>query len=263
MKPAYSLVLFALLAAAQASAQPADLPIPPATTSEYPSGVRVREAGSGSVYADRRGLVLYGMDMRTVLRWATDPAQYCRDQCAAEWEPLLAPPGFAVNLRYPGAGGRPQSDYGGGQFLDNRKAPDWTVIAGPQGPQWVYKGWHMVFTRRGSEPGSVEFDGHDGRIWNTLKYIPPVPQVVAPPGVRPAFIGQRYVLADSQGRPLFTGTCLKPCTWTPLPAAMASRGIGKWKVDRSLDTPQWRLGAQPVFVETEAGLPTGARHLQP
>lgn len=244
-------------------AQPVDLPIPAATTSDYPPGVRVRATEAGPVYADRRGQTLYGLDMRTVLRWAPDPALYCGEACQAEWEPMLAPADAVVNIRYPGASGRPQNDYGDGRFLDNRRAPDWTVIAGPAGPQWVYKGWHMVFTRRGSQPGATDFDGHDGKIWNTLKFVPPVPQVSAPAGVKPAFVEGRYVLSDSTGRPLFTGRCAQPCAWTPLPAPLASSGMTRWKVSRASDVAQWHYGTQPVFIQTGATLPDGARHLEP
>lgn len=253
----------ALLVGAPVLAQPADLPIPPATTGDYPPGVTVREVSGGKVYADRRGLTLYGLDMRTVLRWAPDPALYCGEACQAEWEPLRAPANAVVNIRFPGASGRSPDDFGGGRYLDNRRAPDWTVIAGPAGPQWVYKGWHMAFVRRGSQPGSTAFDGHDGMIWNTLKFVPPVPQVIAPAGIRSVFIEGRHVLSDSAGRALFTGRCAQPCAWTPLAAPLASRGMGQWKVGRSADTAQWHFGALPVFVQTGAALPEGARHIEP
>ena len=205
-----------------------------------------------------------------LLRWSPDASQYCRGACEAEWEPLLAPPGTPVNIRFPGAPGRSRPDGAPdpdpATLIDNRKAPDWSVIRGPSGPQWVYKGWHMVYTRRGSAPGSIEFDGADDFIWNTLKFVPPVPQVVAPPGIAPAFVAGRYRLVDTVGRILFTGACTNPCAWTPLAAPAASRGIGKWQVDLSGETPQWRLGKQRVFVSPGADvadLPTGARPLEP
>ena len=91
-------------------AQPADLPIPAATTSEYPPGVTVRQTASGPVYADARGHTLYGMDMRTLLRWSPDAAQYCKDACAENWEPLLAPADAKPNIVFPrGFGERPSA----------------------------------------------------------------------------------------------------------------------------------------------------------
>lgn len=263
MNRSFLLGTIAFLLPAPVTAQPADLPIPPVTTTDYPPGVKVREAGGGKVFVDRRGLTLYGLDMRTVLRWAPDPALYCRDACLAEWEPLLAPEDAKVNIRFPGAAGRSPNDFEGGHYIDNRRAPDWTVIAGPSGPQWVYKGWHMVFTRRGSKPGSTEYDGHDGMIWNTLKFVPPVPKVAAPAGIHPVFVEGRYVLADNAGRLLFTGACAEPCGWTPLAAPLASRGMGQWKVGRAGDVAQWHVGALPVFVQTGGVLPAGARYLEP
>ena len=235
------------LAAGGIHAQPADLPITPATTDEYPPGVSIADTPSGKVYVDRRGLTLYGMDMRTVLRWAPDPAQYCKDECAAQWEPLLAPDGSVPNIRFPGPRSRDGEAEPG--MVQPQKAPDWTVIAGPQGPQWVYKGWHLAFTRRGSAPSSIEFDGAENLTWNTLKFVPPVPEIHAPDGIVPAYAGDAYALADGEGRLLFTGKCPKGCAdWMPLAGAMASRGIGPWKVDLSGDVPQWTWKGRPVFV---------------
>lgn len=255
----------ASLAAGSAGAQPADLPIVPATTSRHPPGVSVAETPSGRVYIDRRGLTLYGLDMRTVLRWSPDPAQYCQNDCAAQWEPLLAPEGSIPNIRFPGPGGRGGEAQPG--MVLPQKAPDWTVIGGPQGPQWVYKGWHLAFTRRASKPRSTEFDGAENMTWNTLKFVPPVPETSAPEGIVPAYVGNAYVLTDSGDRLLFTGKCKKDCSnWTPLAGASASRGIGAWKVDLSGDVPQWTWKGRPVFVSRGSdpeSIPEGGTVLRP
>lgn len=231
-----------------AQAQPADLPIAPADGSPLPPGVRIVTADGSRVYADRRGHVLYGMDMRTVLRWAPDAAQYCDQDCEAEWTPLLAPPGTVPNIRFPQQLREDASNEG---MIDPRKAPDWTIIAGPRGPQWVYKGWHMVFTRRAGDARSAQFDGAGEMTWNTLKYAPATPKIVAPATVTTALVGGAYVLADKQGHVLFTGTCADPCGWFPLAAPMAGSGIGKWKVSTTGDQPQWMLKGKPVFVSME------------
>ena len=102
-------VLALALAPQIVHAQPADLPIPAATTAQYPRGVSVRDTDSGPVYVNAKGLTLYGMDMRTVVRWSPDPAQYCKETCTADWEPLLAPAGSTPNTSFPrGFGDRPR-----------------------------------------------------------------------------------------------------------------------------------------------------------
>jgi predicted lipoprotein with Yx(FWY)xxD motif len=257
-----------------AMAQPADLPIPAATTNEYPVGVSVAQTAAGPVYADSRGRTLYGMDMRTLLRAGADPSQYCQEACAQTWEPLLAPPGARVDIAYPQSFGErlrreleasapaakparaprkaadeSESDDGAKFYSNPQKAPDWTVIAGPQGPQWVYKGWHMVYVRKGDAPGSTRFDGAEDFTWNTLKYVPPVPRITAPPSVSTILVGGRYALADKDGRVLFTGDCGDNCAgWTPLTGGLASRGVGEWAVTRTGDAAQWTYRGKPVYV---------------
>ena len=83
--------LLALAMPFAAKAQPVDLPIPAATTSEYPPGVSVKQTKAGPVYVDAKGRTLYGMDMRVLIRWAPDPSKYCKEACAETWAPLLAP----------------------------------------------------------------------------------------------------------------------------------------------------------------------------
>jgi predicted lipoprotein with Yx(FWY)xxD motif len=268
-----------LLSGGVARAQPADLPIPAATTANYPLGVKIESAGGIPVYADMQGRTLYGMDMRVLLRAGADPAQYCKDACAQVWEPLLAPPDSKPNIMFPaGFGdrrGRPRAPGQTGaavadpevQMIQNQKAPDWTIIAGPQGPQWVYKGWHMVYVHKGDKPGAATYEGADNMTWNTLKYVPPVPKVAAPLNVATAFIDGSYALVDKDGRLLFTGSCSQDCAgWRPFSGPMASGGLGEWAVSRDTDSPQWLYRGKPVFVAQGPGiadLPTGAAVLRP
>jgi predicted lipoprotein with Yx(FWY)xxD motif len=242
-----------------ACAQPADLPVPPASTDQFPPGVKVIRPASGPVYANKRGQVLYGLDMRTVLRWSADAALYCQAECAAEWEPLLAPADATVNIRFPPgfAGRRVLPDP---RFIANQSAPDWTVIAGPQGPQWVYKGWHMVYTRRASKRGDVSLDGRGDLTWNTLKFVPPVPTIMAPPEVTVTFLAGAYALTDKAGRVLVTGECAE-CQ--PLAAPIASKGIGNWRAVLARDWPQWAWNGKPVFAVTLDQVPKGATILRP
>jgi predicted lipoprotein with Yx(FWY)xxD motif len=235
-------------------AQPADLPIPAATTTEYPAGISVAQTAAGSVYVDSQGRTLYGMDMRTLLRSGADPAQYCQTECAASWEAVLAPRDAKPNIAFPrgnGAQGRAALEElrAKGYHVEPQKAPDWTVIKGPQGPQWVYKGWHMVYVRKGEAPGSTALDGAENFVWNTLKYVPPVPKITAPPSVSTVFADGQYALADRDGRVLLTGSCVADCTgWKPLSGGLASRGIGQWTVTRAGDAPQWGFQGKPVYV---------------
>lgn len=255
------LAIIAVTSAPAIRAQPADFPIAAADGTPLPPGIAVRKDKTGSVYVDRKGRVLYGMDMRTVLRWAPDPAKYCVADCKAEWEPLLAPADAVVNLRYPQAY---RDDMPKG-MVNPQKAPDWTVIAGADGPQWVHKGWHVVFTRR-ADSRSTAYDGAGGRTWNTLKYVPPRPAVVLPATVTMRFQNGRYVLADAEGRLLFTGNCASPCQWHPLPAPMAGLGAGDWKVSLAGDSPRWSRKGKPVFVSTDsdpAAVPRGGTMMQP
>ncbi len=264
-----------LLASVSALAQPVDLPIAAATTAEYPAGVSVGSAGGIPVYVDAQGRTLYGMDMRVLLRAGPDASQYCQAACAEVWEPLLAPAGSKPNIAFPlGFGDRRQAAAAGGARPDpqaemarNQKAPDWTIIAGPHGPQWVYKGWHMVFVRKGDKPGSAAYDGADNMAWNTLKYVPPVPQVVTPVNVSTAFVDGGYALVDNKGRLLFSGNCGNDCAgWRAFTGPLASVGVGDWAVRRDADAPQWLYRGQPVFVAqgpVPADLPAGAKVLRP
>ena len=243
---------------ATAFAQPVDLPIPAAATDTYPPGVSVVQTAQGPVYADERGLTLYGMDMRTLIYLSPNPAMYCQGACAEEWEPLLAPPGSTPNIAYPLTSGAAASGLAGRtvpeDFIKPAEAPDWTIVEGPAGAQWVYKGWHVVYTRRGDAPGSTQHDGSDDFIWNTLKFVPPVPDFDAPPDVAATFVDGDYVLANRDGGLLFTGKCKEACgTWKPMPAGLADRGFGGWAVDRGGDRPQWMYRGAPVFVSDGSG----------
>lgn len=257
MRTNWLLLIAAMAMAVPAHAQPADLPIPAATTDQYPPGVTVRRTAAGPVYVDAKGRTLYGMDMRTVLRWSPDPAQHCTGDCAKDWEPLLAPVDSTINIAFP----RGPGERGPGQplrplplppgFVSPQAAPDWTMIAGPTGPQWVYKGWHLVFTRKGERPGAAKFDGAEANTWNSLKFVPPVPKIQAPASVAATFADGAYALTDKNGHALFTGTCTAPCAWQPLTAPMAGRGIGDWAVSTAGDSPQWLLRGKPVYVSQE------------
>ncbi|MFD1613197.1 hypothetical protein ACFSCW_15435 [Sphingomonas tabacisoli] len=257
MKPRYWIGIAIAGWAAAAAGQPADMPIPPVTTMAFPAGISVAKLSDGQVFVDVKGRTLYGLDMRTVLRWTADPVQFCQASCTQEWEPLRAPAdaGPPANLK-------PSRREEG-----SAPVPDWSVANGPAGPQWVYKRWHLVFTRKGEAPGSAAFDGADELSWNSLKFVPPVPQLSAPPGIKPVFVRGAYVLADDQGRLLFTGKCEASCSgWTELAAGLADGGLGDWSVSRAGDRAQYLYRGAPVFVSPTGApddLPAGSTMLRP
>jgi len=246
-------------------AQPADLPIAAARTGQYPPGIHVGKVGGRSYYLDARDRVLYGMDMRVLLPAGPDPAQYCTGDCAARWEPVLALAGAKPNIAFP-RGNRPPEGPSG-FYAQPQDAPDWTIIAGPQGPQWVYKGWHMVFVRKGAGGRSTGLDGSENKAWNTLKFVPPLPRIVAPADVRPVAVDGSYALADGKGRLLYTGACGKDCAaWLPFRGGMTSAGIGAWRVQTGADFAQWTWSGKPVFVCPEDApdqVPAGGMVLRP
>jgi len=151
---------------------------------------------------------------------------------------------------------------------NTQRAPDWNVIQGANCPKWVYKSWHLGFTRKGDKPGSTAHDGADNLTWNTLKFVPPVPKLTAPQSVAAAYRDGAYVLTHKDGRALFTGTCRKNCAdWSPLTAPAAGRGLGEWTVSRSGDAPQWLYRGKPVYVgaalDTPAPIPAKGKVLRP
>lgn len=224
-------------------AQASDLEIPVAAADHFPSGIAVKDR----VYTDRRGLTLYGMDMRAATGRTGRPALYCSGDCLTQWEPLLAPRGTPVSP-IPREFGGPRS--GAVTVKAASDNPDWTVVEGPAGPQWVYKKVHLIFTRKGAGPGQTEHDGADDYLWNSLKYVPPPPKLVAPPYVAARLVDGAYVLADAQGSWLFipkNADCTDPCGWRPLATGMVRRSVGRWTVRHTADQAQWVYRGKPVY----------------
>jgi predicted lipoprotein with Yx(FWY)xxD motif len=306
-------VLTGTFAAGFAGAQPNDLPIPAAVSTDLPPGISVvKSKGSktGYIYVDAKGRTLYGMDRRAVAGRTGNAWQYCDKECAKEWQPLLAPEGSkptasaggfggfgggggggpgggagrGAGAGAGGAGGRPGGALppgaalppgvdpaaaaaflaggggggggrpGGGPGGARPAQPDWTIAESALGLQWVYKGNHLVFTHAGDKPGATNLDGHDDYVWNVLKYVPPVPTVVAPTNVTTAYVDGGYALSDKDGRLLYTSAKPADCASGCLPyaAGFASRGVGEWTVSRGGDRPQWLYRGKPVYVSQEA-----------
>ncbi|RJF94290.1 hypothetical protein D3876_06380 [Sphingomonas cavernae] len=235
---------------AQLWGQASDMDILAAASDRFPEGISVKAVEGDSVYVDRRGLTLYGMDVRAVTGRTGKPFVYCSGPCLDEWQPLLAPPGSTQAPVSPEFGGSRIAP-GGEDAQKASDGGDWTVMPGPAGPQWTYKRVHLVFTRKGDRPGSTAHDGDDSYTWNTLKYVPPVPEFAAPPNVEARFIDGAYVLADTQGNLLFSPkakSCAEPCAgWLVFASGMARRGMGEWAVRQGEDHAQWVYGGKPVY----------------
>ncbi|MEY2942582.1 MAG: hypothetical protein RLY97_596 [Pseudomonadota bacterium] len=263
-----SSILLGLPLPIAANAQPTDLPLTAATTDKFPDGVKVANTTQGKLYTNAAGQVLYGLDMRVLIRFAANPALYCQAECAKNWQPLLAAKDAKPNIAYPMGFGARRSAPLPGYYPQPEKAPDWTIVAGPQGPQWVYKGWHMVFVHRGDAAGKIAHDGAENQAWNTLKYLPLAPKFTAPSGVQAALFAGQYALVDRLGHPLFTGDCAPAncAVWPAFPAAMASAAMGDWSIGQDGDRAQWLYRGKKIYVLQNgdpAKLPAKATLIRP
>lgn len=233
---------------AELRAQASDMKIPAAASDRFPDGISVQQVKDGKVYVDRRGLTLYGMDVRAVTGRTGRPFVFCSGPCLDAWEPLLALPG-STPMPIPPMFGGPRAQEG--DPPPAKGDGDWSVVQGPTGPQWAYKRVHLVFTRKGDRPGSTVHDGDDGYTWNTLKYVPPQPELTAPPNVEARFVEGAYVLTDSQGNLLFSAKgkdCAATCAnWQAFASGMARRGMGDWGVRQGEDHAQWVYRGKPVY----------------
>jgi predicted lipoprotein with Yx(FWY)xxD motif len=196
---------------------------------ERPSGVSMgQKTEAGAVFVDARGMTLYALNARLAASRSGASLKFCTGPCALIWAPLVAP-------------------------ADAMPVGPWKVVEGAQGPQWSYKG-NPVFTYiQDKAPGSTAGDGYED-LWKALVYVPPAPSVVAPASVTVVFVEGAYIMADRQGRALFTtkagGVCGAACA-QPLVAGMANQPIGDWTLSRDGDRPQWTYRGKPVYVSPD------------
>jgi len=192
---------------------------------DHPVIISVGKTAAGPVYIDAARKTLYTMSIRWARARTGVGIEYCAAVCLAVWTPLLA-------------------------AADAKPLGDWTVIAGPKGPQWAYKGNPVFSFNADSQPGDVKGDGYD-YLWSTLLYVPSKPVLVAPPSVAATPVKGENVLTDTGGRALFTATGTLASNFTPFAAAMASRSVGDWTILREGDVPQWAWRGKAVFVSHE------------
>lgn len=207
---------------------------------DHPATVSVGKTPAGPVYVDTARKTLYTMSIRWARARTGVGIEYCAAACLAAWTPLLA-----------GANAKPVGD--------------WTVIAGPKGPQWAFQR-NPVFTfNADAQPGDVKGDGYD-YLWSTLLYVPLKPELVAPPSVAATPVKGENILTDIGGHALFTATGTLAASFAPFAAAMASRPVGEWTVLRDRDVPQWAWRGKAVFVSREpvpTNVPVDAEVLKP
>ncbi len=207
---------------------------------DYPAAVRLGQSPQGPVYVDTRKRTLYSMSLRWTKARSGVGIEYCGAACLAAWTPLAAP-------------------------ANARPVGEWSVIIGPAGPQWAYADNPVFVFKADPAPGALDGDGWDG-LWSALFYVPPKPELVAPPGVAAKAVEGRNLLADATGHPLFTLGSGQPAAAAPFAAGMVSRPIGEWSVLRESDVPQWAWRGKPVFVSATPDprlLPAGAEAILP
>jgi predicted lipoprotein with Yx(FWY)xxD motif len=192
---------------------------------DHPALVSVGKTAAGPVYVDATRKTLYTMSIRWARARTGVGIEYCAAACLAAWTPLVAE-------------------------ADAKPLGDWTVLAGPKGPQWAYKGNPVFSFNADNQPGDIKGDGYD-YLWSTLLYVPPKPELVAPPSVAATPVKGENILTDTGGRALFTATGTRAASFTPFAAAMASRPVGEWTVLRDSDVPQWAWRGKAVFVSRE------------
>lgn len=205
-------------------ALPAAAPAAPARG--YPAPVSVGNTPVGPVYVDATRKTLYTMSLRWAQARTGVGIEYCASACLAAWTPLVAAP-------------------------DAKPIGDWTIIAGPKGPQWAFRRNPVFSFNADSQPGDVKGDGYD-YLWSTLLFVPPKPELVAPPSVAATPVKGENILTDTGGRALFTVAGAVAVSFIPFAAAMASRPVGEWTVLRDRDVPQWAWRGKAVFVSHEA-----------
>lgn len=207
---------------------------------DYPPQVAVGQSPQGPVFVNKQKRTLYTMSLRWAQARSGVGIEYCGATCLAAWTPLTAP-------------------------KDAKPVGEWSVIAGPAGPQWAYAKNPVFVFKADKSPGDLKGDGWD-TLWSTLFYVPPKPDLVAPLGVAVVVNEGRNLLADPAGHPLVTLAAKTNATLAPLPAAMLSRAIGDWTVLRHADVSQWAWRGRPVYVAASTDprqLPSGAEVILP
>lgn len=204
----------------------------------YPEGVAFRKAKVGFRYVDASGKTLYALNSFEARSRGGFGRPFCIGPCEQVWAPLTAP-------------------------ADAKPVGRWKVMPGAKGPQWAY-GNNLVFTYIAEQPGETRGDGIED-IWSVAEYVPPVPQIAGPAGVKPVYVEGGYRLANGAGHALYS-TKSRKAAGTPYLAGAASLGVGDWTVASNGNHMQWQYHGKPVFISQEekpTDVPAGAIALVP
>jgi predicted lipoprotein with Yx(FWY)xxD motif len=192
----------------------------------HPAEVTFRDSPMGLIYTALDGRSLYVMKVYR-LRYAGAAETYCTGACTLAWKALPAP-------------------------ADAKPVGAWTVVTGPQGPQWAY-GKRPVFLFSGDKQ-SGDLNGHErDDIFLAINYVPPAPTTPAPGGIEPLFVNHREYVFSYQGRPVYGygpgASCAEGCKGlTPLAAPLGAKNIGDWTIIRHDGGSLWTYAGKRLFV---------------
>jgi predicted lipoprotein with Yx(FWY)xxD motif len=191
-----------------------------------PAGIGLAKTSLGQTLVQSKGLTIYYYDLDQI----SPGESSCTGDCAAAWPPLAALP-------------------------DAQPIGEWKTIKRDDGSrQWAYQGKPMYQFAGDSKPGDTHGDGMQ-RFWHAAKFAAPPPAVSHPPGVTIVKAGDVYVLADHQGRALYTRSaardgCNSECaqTYPAFAAPSLAQGSGAWSVlTDKVGTRQWAFKGKPLF----------------
>jgi predicted lipoprotein with Yx(FWY)xxD motif len=191
-----------------------------------PPGIGLAKTALGQTLVQSKGLTIYYYDLDQI----SPGESSCSGDCAAAWPPLAAPP-------------------------DSQPVGEWKTIKRDDGSrQWAYQGKPMYQFAGDSKPGDTHGDGMQ-RFWHAAKFAAPPPALAHPPGVTIVKAGDVYILADYQGRALYTrneakDSCDAECAqaYPAFVAPALAQASGAWRVSTDkVGTRQWTFKGKPLF----------------
>jgi predicted lipoprotein with Yx(FWY)xxD motif len=191
---------------------------------QVPAGISTTKTSIGPTFVEGKGMTLYYYDLDQI----SPGESSCTGDCAAAWPPLLA-------------------------AADAQPVGDWTIIKREDGArQWTYQSKPLYLFTGDAKPGEVKGDGMQ-RFWHAAKYALPPPTLDRPSGIKLVKAGEDYVLANHQGKALYSrttkGACDGECAAYPRLAAPAlAQPHGDWKIitDRT-GFRQWAYKGRPLY----------------
>jgi predicted lipoprotein with Yx(FWY)xxD motif len=206
-----------------------------------PPDVKAIEEVDRFMFVGAKGMALYTLDddkqtpgTSACLYHGTFTPGGLRPFCAHNWPPLLV-----------AAGGEPIGD--------------WTIIKRPEGAlQWAYKGMPVYYFEDDLRPGIASGDNSLLR-YHVLAIARPTPTPRLPPGLNVAKGDGRWIIADHDGRLLYTPKDAKNVSpdLVPVAAAMLAQPVGKWTILKARDgSKQWAYLGKAAYVYGKPGVPS-------